>query len=132
MPSTWRVTQSPVASMDWAAWAWVASASSSSGGVKVAETKMMSQRPRRNKTWARGQGERMGAVEGACDGLAERASSGMSWVVLMVRVGAAGRWAAMSCLLSITKLGRFHANRMLIAEMYGAGRASWVRVFHRI
>ena len=24
MPSTWRVTQSPVASMDWAAWAWVA------------------------------------------------------------------------------------------------------------
>ena len=68
----------------------------------------------------------------ACDELVERASSGMSWVVLMVRVGAAGRWAAMGCLLSITKLGRFHAHGMLIGEGYGAGRASWVRVFHRI
>src|SRR5450432_327283 len=36
MPLTWRVTQSPVSAMCWAALAWVASASSSRDGEKSA------------------------------------------------------------------------------------------------
>jgi hypothetical protein len=66
---TCRVTQSPVVSMAWAAWAWVASASSSRGGVESAATKMMSQRPRRMRTWASGQRAQGGI--GAGDGNAD-------------------------------------------------------------
>ena len=52
MPLTWRVTQSPVTSMARAAWAWVASASSSSGGEKRAAKKMASQRAEDERaTW---------------------------------------------------------------------------------
>jgi hypothetical protein len=95
--------------MDWAAWAWVASASSSSGGVKAAETYRRSQRPMMRRRWVRGEWEvdadgvwvslgtawstglvgRVGAtvtatlsgawVE-ASDGRGEKASSGMAAV----------------------------------------------------
>jgi hypothetical protein len=55
---------------------------------------MMSQRPRRMRTWARGQREGAEVVDGkpareigAVEDRSEEESSGMSCVVLMVRVG---------------------------------------------
>ena len=59
-------------SMDWAAWAWVASASSSRGGVRRAVKKMASQKARMVRTWDMGQrdvGEGRGVWAAAGSGI---------------------------------------------------------------
>src|SRR5689334_15415000 len=65
MPLTLRVTQSPESTMWRAALAWVASASSSSGGEKSEAKKIANHSPQRTKSAVERPGRSEGTVAGA-------------------------------------------------------------------